>query len=115
MSTTRQPVPRAVARDLLALTPKRRWEPATGLTAESCVAAFAHEIPFTVGAEEELMLVDESTLDVIGHSTAVLDRVDGDARFARELRAAQIEIITRPCTSPADICRELKASRRALI
>jgi carboxylate-amine ligase len=45
----------------------------------------------------------------------VLDRLGRDGRFAPELRAAQLEIITPVCATASDVCRELKASRRALI
>ena len=37
----------------------------------------------------------------------MLPLVANDARFARELRAAQIEIITPVCLTASDACREL--------
>ncbi len=41
-----------------------------------------HERPFTVGVEEELMLLDPETLDLLPACGAALERLDGFARLA---------------------------------
>jgi glutamate---cysteine ligase / carboxylate-amine ligase len=65
----------------------------------------------TIGAEEELMLVRSESGDLAACAEEVLSRASGDARFVAELRASQIEIVTRPSLSAADLGRELAASR----
>ena len=69
----------------------------------------------TLGVEEELMLVDAESHDLAPAIDEVLPLVDGDRRYSRELRPAQLEIITPVCTTAADACRELVAVRRHLI
>src|SRR3954470_4508600 len=46
-----------------------------------CRAAFEHARPFTVGAEEELMLVDPVSFDLAPVIEDVLPLVSGDGRF----------------------------------
>jgi carboxylate-amine ligase len=45
----------------------------------------------------------------------VLPLLDGDECFAKELRAAQIELVTPVCVTAADACRALVHARRRLI
>jgi glutamate---cysteine ligase / carboxylate-amine ligase len=91
------------------------WEETPRLTARQLRAAFEHSLPFTIGVEEELMLVADSSFDLVPVIDEVLPLFEGDQRFARELRAAQIELITPVCVTAADACRELVAARRELI
>jgi carboxylate-amine ligase len=70
------------------------WENGDRATAERLGLAFERDTPFTVGAEEELMLVDPDSWKLVPAVDAVLARTDGDARFMRELRESQIEIVT---------------------
>jgi carboxylate-amine ligase len=75
-------------------------------------AAFdASPLSLTVGAEEELMLVDPDDGRLVGAIDDVLRSVEGDARFQAEFRAAQVELVTRPCLSAVDVGRELAAAR----
>jgi carboxylate-amine ligase len=75
-------------------------------------AAFdASPLSLTVGAEEELMLVDPDDGGLNGAIEDVLRSVGGDARFQAEFRAAQVELVTRPCLSAVDVGRELAAAR----
>src|SRR3954452_13472432 len=46
------------AHGILVMSAQPPWEPTPPLTVTRCRAAFEHARPFTVGAEEELMLVD---------------------------------------------------------
>src|SRR3954471_18768466 len=73
------------------------WEETEPLTLAKVVAAFEQTLSFTIGVEEELMLVEPQRLDLAPVIDEVLPLVENDARFARELRAAQIEIITPVC------------------
>jgi carboxylate-amine ligase len=65
-------------------------------------SVFALPSPPTVGIEEEVMLLDPDTLDLAPHADEALALIGGDPRFKRELPAAQLEIITKPCASVAD-------------
>jgi carboxylate-amine ligase len=82
-------------------------------TATELRAAFEQHTDVTVGLEEELMLLDGETLDLAPHAAAVVDELD-DARFKREMPAAQLEIVTAPHASVADAAAELAQARRAL-
>ncbi|MFL5926949.1 MAG: YbdK family carboxylate-amine ligase [Gaiellaceae bacterium] len=91
------------------------WEATPELTVESCIATFDHTLAYTIGVEEELMLVDNESGDLAPVIDDALARLDGDKRFSRELRAAQIEIVTPVCATAADACRELGHARRHLV
>ena len=60
------------------------------------------------------MLVDPSSGALVPGIEDVLRRVAGDERFRAELRAAQIELVSRPYLSAADVGRELAATRLEL-
>lgn len=70
---------------------------------------------FTVGVEEEVMLLDPQTLQLAPFAATLLDRLDGDERFKPELPAAQLEIATRPAASVADAVAQLALARRDLV
>jgi glutamate---cysteine ligase / carboxylate-amine ligase len=78
-------------------------------------ATFDAVEPFTVGIEEEVMLLDPGTLDLAPRADAVLARLDGDARFTRELPAAQVEIATEPAGRADDALAQLAVARTALL
>src|SRR5690242_18046129 len=59
-------------------------------------AAFDRHEAFTVGLEEELMLLDSETLDLAPRVDDALTVLEGDPRFVRELPAAQLEIVLPP-------------------
>jgi carboxylate-amine ligase len=71
----------------------------------------AAPLSLTVGAEEELMLVDPHDGLLVGEIEHVLRRAGGDERFQAEFRTAQVELVTRPCLSAADVGRELAVAR----
>src|SRR3954454_9241776 len=91
------------------------WEETEPLTLAKVVAAFEHTVSFTIGVEEELMLVEPQGLDLAPVIDEVLPLVENDARFARELRAAPIEIIPPVSLTASDACRELGHAREHLI
>lgn len=66
-------------------------------TADDDRAPFeGHVEPWTVGVEEELMLLHPETLDLLPACDEALERLD-DARFRPELPAAQLELVTPVC------------------
>ncbi len=102
--------------DRYAPVPRPAWtgEP-PALTVAACRRAFANTRPFTLGVEEELMLLAPESLELAPAIDAVLDAVSDDPRFRRELRAAQIEIVTPVCEDAAAAERSLVEARRTLI
>jgi carboxylate-amine ligase len=68
--------------------------------------------PFTVGAEEELLLVDAKSLLPAPAAEYALALGAGDRRLVGELRSAQVEATTPVCVSVADVARELASIRR---
>jgi glutamate---cysteine ligase / carboxylate-amine ligase len=76
---------------------------------------FDHVPALTVGLEEEVILLDPETCLPVDAVEDALLRVGGDARFAPELRRAQLELATPPASTVADGVRELAAARRALV
>lgn len=78
-------------------------------------ATFDAVQPFTVGIEEEAMLLDPGTLDLAPRAADVLARLDGDPRFHGELPASQVEIATAPTPSALDAVAQLAAARADLL
>lgn len=75
------------------------------------VAFDSAALSLTVGVEEELMLVDRRTDRLLPVADEALDRLGGDHRFQTEFRPSQVELVTRPCLSAADVGRELATAR----
>jgi carboxylate-amine ligase len=103
------------AAQLHRLPPALVWADSPRLTASACRAAFEHPQSFTVGVEEELLLVDPDTLDLAAAVEEVLPLLGGDERFARELRPCQLETVSGVCTTAAEACRALAGARRDLV
>jgi carboxylate-amine ligase len=76
--------------------------------------AFEQATPFTVGLEEELMLLEAGTLDLAPRAAEVLEALRGDPRFKLEMPAAQLEIVTAPHGTVAEAAHELASARAAL-
>lgn len=77
-------------------------------------AAFDAAPEYTVGIEEEVMLLDPETLELTPRAREVLARLKGDPRFKPEMPASQIEILTAAHERLSDVVAELAAGRRAL-
>jgi glutamate---cysteine ligase / carboxylate-amine ligase len=77
-------------------------------------AAFDVPRPCTIGVEEELMLLDPQTLDLLPCARSALDALGGDARFKLELPAAQLEIVTAPAQTVGEAAGALRDARRDL-
>jgi glutamate---cysteine ligase / carboxylate-amine ligase len=83
---------------------------------DSLAAAFEDVEPFTVGLEEEAMLLDPDTLDLAERAPEMLARLgDGPAPFKLELPASQLELVTRPRRSVSAAIGDLAAARRELL
>lgn len=70
--------------------------------------------PYTMGVEEEYMLLDPETFDLVQHIDTVLAAVsDGEfsARIAPELMQSVLEISTPVCHNAGDADRELRKLR----
>jgi glutamate---cysteine ligase / carboxylate-amine ligase len=75
---------------------------------------FGTSDPYTLGVEEEYMLLDSETFDLVQHIDTVLAAIAGhelEERINAELMQSVIEITTPVCRSPADVQRELTALR----
>ena len=77
-------------------------------------SAFDSAKAFTIGIEEELMLLDPLTLDLAPRAPELLARTGHDERFKLELPAAQLELLTPPRSRVADAIADLRAGREAL-
>jgi carboxylate-amine ligase len=70
--------------------------------------------PYTLGVEEEYMLLDGETLDLVQHVEAVLAATEGhelEQRVNPELMQSVLEIATPICRTPSDVERELRRLR----
>src|SRR5918992_2616179 len=82
-------------------------------TAAELRAAFDAPEPMTVGLEEELMLLDPETLDLLPRAAKLVDAA-GDERFKLEMPAAQLEITLPPERGVPAAIAALAAARREL-
>ena len=70
--------------------------------------------PFTLGVEEEYMLLDPETFDLVQHVDTVLTAIrEGEfvERIGPELMQSVVEISTPVCRTPADVDHELRRLR----
>jgi glutamate---cysteine ligase / carboxylate-amine ligase len=70
--------------------------------------------PYTLGVEEEYMLLDGETLDLVQHVEAVLAAAEGhelETQVNAELMQSVLEIATPVCRTPSDVERELRRLR----
>lgn len=91
------------------------WGFAPALTVEGVRKAFDNAGEYTIGIEEELMLIDPETFELAPVIEAVLPLLDNDPRFSRELRQAQIELITPTCANAAAASDALIRARADLL
>jgi carboxylate-amine ligase len=82
-------------------------------TAAELRAAFDAPAPLTVGLEEELMLLDPETLDLLPRAAEVVEAAD-DERVKLELPAAQLELSLPPTRTVSEAVAALAAGRRDL-
>src|SRR5213594_1978075 len=76
--------------------------------------AFGASDPYTLGVEEEYMLLDTETFDLVQHIDTFLAAVAGhelEAQMKAELMQSVLEIATPVCESAAEVDRELRKLR----
>src|SRR5438552_3830588 len=76
--------------------------------------AFGASDPYTLGVEEEYMLLDGETFDLVQHIDTVLDAVAGhelEPRINAELMQSVLEVATPVCHAPADVAAQLQELR----
>jgi glutamate---cysteine ligase / carboxylate-amine ligase len=76
--------------------------------------AFGKSDPYTLGVEEEYMLLDGETFDLVQHIDTVLAAMAGhelEDRVNPELMQSVLEIATPICRTPADVDAELRKLR----
>lgn len=86
------------------------WPP----TPSSLRAAFDRAPPYTVGIEDEVMLLAPDTLELAACAPQALALLDGDRRFKLELPASQVEIVTPIAALVEDAAGALLEARRKL-
>ena len=85
-----------------------------GLTAEGWRTLLDGVTDHTIGVEEELMLLDPETLDLLPEAARVRAELGDTVPMRTELPAAQLETASPVCTTIAEAARSLTAARRAL-
>src|SRR2546421_3122801 len=76
--------------------------------------AFGQSEPFTLGVEEEYMLLDGQSFDLVQHIDTVLAAISGhelETHINPELMQSVLEIATPVCRTAGDIDRELRTLR----
>jgi carboxylate-amine ligase len=76
--------------------------------------AYGKSDPYTLGVEEEYMLLDGETFDLVQHIDTVLADVSGhelEPRINAELMQSVLEVATPVCHTPADVEQQLRALR----
>ena len=72
--------------------------------------------PLTLGVEEELVILDATTLDQVGEVERIVRRLEEKelpGRAKTELHASVFELNTNPCASSAEVLESLVTLRRA--
>jgi len=90
----------------------------TGVADAPAASVLDHEFgtsePYTLGVEEEYMLLDPESLDLVQHIEMVLDAIQGDelaGRLNAELMQSVLEIATPVCRTAGDVMEELTTLR----
>src|SRR5207248_6087567 len=94
-----------------SITGKRSHFPPGGSV---LVHAFGASDPYTLGVEEEYMLLDGETFDLVQHIDTVLAAVSGhelEPRINAELMQSVLEVATPVCHTPADVAAQLRKLR----
>src|SRR3954452_12634997 len=76
--------------------------------------AFGASDAYTLGVEEEYMLLDGETFDLVQHIDTVLASIAGhelEPRINAELMQSVLEIATPVCRTPADVAAQLRELR----
>lgn len=96
-----------------ANAPSRDGDGAQNPDAEALRDVFEPARAFTVGIEDEVMLLHPETLDLAPVAQELLERMGGDERFKLELPASQLEILAPVSRDVSVVANGLLAARRA--
>jgi len=77
--------------------------------------AFAAGPEYTVGVEEELMLLDADTLHLVSSGDAVVTRARDEIHVKREFRQCMVEIASRPWASSGELLADLVGLRASVV
>jgi carboxylate-amine ligase len=102
---TKQAFPSSITGDGLA---------SAGASASVREHRFGQSDPYTLGVEEEYMLLHPETLDLVQHIDTVLASIEGDElqpQVTAELMESVLEIATPVCHTPGDVGAELRKLR----
>jgi carboxylate-amine ligase len=78
-------------------------------------ALFDSVQPFTVGLEEEVMLLEPRTLELLERGPELLERLPADGRFKLEMPASQLELLTAAHGAVPAAIADLAQARRTLL
>jgi carboxylate-amine ligase len=84
------------------------------LSPEALRRPFDSAPTYSVGIEDELMVLDPQTLELAPAAESVLDLLGEDPRYKLELPASQLEIVTPPCETVTEAVSLLLDARRHL-
>jgi len=72
-------------------------------------AIFQHDNPFTIGIEEEYMLCNPESGDLINRANEIMDSIDNklQSRYSYELLLSEIEINTSVCRTVSEAMEEI--------
>ncbi|MBC8257044.1 MAG: YbdK family carboxylate-amine ligase [Candidatus Marinimicrobia bacterium] len=72
-------------------------------------SVFQHDNPFTIGIEEEYMLCNPETGELINRANEIMDNIANDlkSRYSYELILSEIEINTSVCKTVSDALEEI--------
>jgi carboxylate-amine ligase len=84
-------------------------------TAAELRARFDAAPPYTIGLEDEVLVLDPDTFELAPRAPEVLSRLAGDPRYKLELPAAQLEIVVGPTATVPEAARALLDARRDLV
>ena len=76
--------------------------------------AFGRSDAYTLGVEEEYMLLDRETFDLVQHVDTVLAAISGhelEPRINAELMQSVLEVATPVCRTPSDVAVQLRGLR----
>jgi carboxylate-amine ligase len=114
---TSQPITRSLTEDVATkqvIPPSIAGEEPVEAVSSVLEPRFGAGEPFTLGVEEEYMLLDSRTLDLVQHVESVLAAVsadDFDGEIMGELMQSVLEIATAICSGPAEVERQLRRLR----
>ena len=115
MTDTGTARPRWRRGDAYAVARAPAWPAGEPLTVERCNAVFDEAPAFTLGLEEELMLVEPRSLALAPVNERVVALFGADSPYRKELRATQLELVTPVCSTAAEACGALASAREALV